>query len=160
MTREQYLKEVACTEVKRIYAEKLAQEADAASKSVSIPTSPDTPSFDTEKLKKQIKDTVDGLPWPLIETLTETADKVSRKDRKSDKNHHHVVLKTESDRYTVLQESRKLLKDLKIGINSDENMVYIPQALHASVHTYKYTEGVNIYLHTVSPVRKKSCRKT
>lgn len=156
MSREQYLRDIACQEVKDIYAKKLAEEADATSKSVSIPTSPDNTysNADLEKIQNRIKNVVDGLPWVLAETLTEIAEKVDEKDRKSDKNHHHhVVLKTESDRYTGLKESRALLRKWLIDINGNENMVWIPQALHASVHTYKYTEGVNLYLKTSSDSR-------
>lgn len=46
MPREQYLRDIACQEVKDIYARKLAQEADANDKTVDSPVEAPSPSVD------------------------------------------------------------------------------------------------------------------
>ena len=63
MTREQYLKEVACQEVKDIYAKKLAQEAEAAQ---------------TEnEIKKRIEDKLGELDKGSIDTTKNKQRKVT-----------------------------------------------------------------------------------
>lgn len=67
MTREQYLKEVACQEVKDIYAKKLAQEAEAAQ---------------TEnEIKKRIEDKLGELDKGSIDTTKNKQRKVTNKDK-------------------------------------------------------------------------------
>ena len=66
---------------------------------------------------------------------------------------HHIVAQNSNCAYNVA--SRKILKELNIGINSDYNLVAIKYRFHRRLHTYMYYKGVHDMLEPVRDYRWK-----